>query len=227
MVRIASTPRAAENRGNPGAASFLNFYDLFSQEFIHRLTGYRKCREVAEELNRFPGAKTVLEVGTAEGFLLRYLARSGRIESAAGYDIRPARIAKARQRARADPLGHRLSFTVGDGQCLPFPDGSFDVALLPHVLEHVPTVEQVAFLIRESLRAARLGVLIALPLRESREPLLRWSKYLDVDHLRGLFRYRNGWIYHAAAVERFFGDMGLRFERSRAHDRVYAIAKPG
>lgn len=211
-------------RGMP-KFQFQAIYDLFSQEFIHKLHNYRKCREVAEELDHFPEARHILEVGTAEGFLLRYMLRNRCIDSAVGYDIRPVRIGKAIQRARDENLDDRLTFLVGDGKTLPFQDGSFDETLLPHVLEHVPTREQIRFLIMEALRVSIYGILIALPLRDSHRPVLRWSKYLDPDHLHGLLKYGNGWIYHAESVERFFRGMGLDYARSEANDRVYRILK--
>ena len=207
------------------SALFQSIYSCFSEELWHRIRGFKGCRQIFTELFNFPCFKNILEVGTAEGIILRYLLRTGRVSSAVGYDISPQRIKKATSRSRKEHLQHRAAFMTGDGQHLLFDDDSFDVVLLPHVLEHVPTREQVRFLIRESMRVSRYGLLIALPLRDSREPVLKWSKYLDLDHLKGLIKYRNGWIYNSSKVEELFRSENLDFQKSANCDRMYIIRK--
>ena len=116
-----------------------------------------------------------------------------------------------------------MKFILGDGKNLPFKNKSFDLVILPHVLEHIPSKNQVSFIISESLRVSKNGILIALPLRDSKELLLRWMKYLDIDHLYGLIRYKNKWIYHSKSFEGFLKKTGYKFKRSQINDRVYIL----
>ena len=41
---------------------FKNIYDLFSQEYAHKLTNFKKCKKIAEEIHKFSSSKNVLEV---------------------------------------------------------------------------------------------------------------------------------------------------------------------
>ena len=81
-----------------------------------------------------------LDVGCGNG---AYLDAAGAI----GMDLSPGMLAAARARSTA-PL------VCADAQAIPFADGSFDVALAPHMLYHVPDREQAA---RELRRVTRPG----------------------------------------------------------------------
>lgn len=198
-------------------------YSYLSQETWHRVTRFRKARQLAHHLSYFPSSGRVLEVGTAEGLVLRYLLEHGFISSGTGYDVSRLKVEKARSRAEEVGKSVELSFFRGDGWTLPFPDRSFDVTLLPHVLEHVPKMSQVSSLLFESLRVSRHGALVVLPMRDSNERLGKWMKYLDVDHVRNLLVHHNHWIYHSQSLEDFLSLLGLSFERSSVCDRYYLI----
>jgi SAM-dependent methyltransferase len=90
----------------------------------------------------------VLEIGCGTGAICRRLARDA--AEVTGIDPSPVFV----ERARA--LAPGIRFEVADGQALPFPDDSFDVAIFHTVLCHIPDP---AAALREARRVARrLGV---------------------------------------------------------------------
>jgi SAM-dependent methyltransferase len=113
----------------------------------------RLMRELPEPPRR------ILEVGCGDGALLAELARRGAAAEYAGFEI--AAEAIDRLRARAIPGLARAE--VYDGRTLPVEDGSWDVALLSHVLEHV---DDPPALLREAARAAR-AVVVEVPLEDN------------------------------------------------------------
>jgi ubiquinone/menaquinone biosynthesis C-methylase UbiE len=197
---------------------FQDFYALFSAEPWSKLG--KVPVKIAAELQNFSKHKTLLEVGTAEGYIIRQLVRNGVAERAVGYDISEKRLRKACMRAKQEGIEHKVSFTLGDGCSLPYDDQSFDVVLLPQVLEHVPTRDGVISLLHESARVSRNGLLVSLPLIDVD---LFHSKYTDPDHIRGQIVYKNGWIYHAQNVERLFGEAGFSFTRSNQYRQFYRL----
>lgn len=201
--------------------SFRIVYDFLSAEPWARLL--RTPEKIADELGSFANPQIVLEVGTAEAYNLRQLVTQGILSSAVGYDISPRRLHLARQRIEAEGLADKVYLCRGDGRQLPFADDAVDVTLLPQVLEHLPTRRGVIDLLVESRRVSRQGLLVSLPLRDASHPLIRWSKYLDPDHLHGLLRKGNGWMYDSDKVERLFGEIGFRYERSEENDEFYLL----
>lgn len=197
---------------------FKDFYSLFSAELWAKMQG--SPDKIAKELNNFPHHKTVLEIGTAEGYIIRQLVIKGVVASAAGYDISEKRLNKARARAKKEGLTKKIKFYLGDGIHLPFKNKTFDVVLLPHILEHIPTRQQVIELLKESARVSRYGLLVSMPLTDA-DPGL--SRYLDPDHIRGQIKYRNGWIYKAKNVEHLFREMGFQFKRSKDSKEFYIL----
>lgn len=97
------------------------------------------------------GHERVLDIGCGPGDLIRQMG----LEHAgwgllAGLDFSPGMIAKAV--ARVD--GQAIVYLVGDAQTLPFPGGSFDVAMARHMLYHVPDIPQA---IAKAARVLRPG----------------------------------------------------------------------
>jgi len=80
----------------------------------------------------------VLELGPGSGFLTvkasRGVGSDGRL---CCLDIEPALIARLKQKTAKAGL-ENVAMVVGDGQCLPFKDGSFDLAYLVGVLGEIP-----------------------------------------------------------------------------------------
>lgn len=73
----------------------------------------------------------VADIGCSAGFIADELAGAG-AEQVAGIDIDVPGLSKAQER-----FGERVSFVCGDGERLPFPDGSFDAIVFNHIYEHV------------------------------------------------------------------------------------------
>lgn len=74
---------------------------------------------------------TVADIGCSAGFISDELAEAGAAH-VAGIDIDVPGLAKAQDR-----FGNRVSFVCGDGERLPFPDGTFDGIVFNHIYEHV------------------------------------------------------------------------------------------
>jgi SAM-dependent methyltransferase len=102
--------------------------------------------------------RTLVEIGCGDGSLLAELAARGLAPVLDGFEISPpaAEIARGRGVAR--------SIEVFDGSDVPAEDGAYDLAVLSHVLEHVP---EPMSLLREAARVAP-AVLIEVPLEDNR-----------------------------------------------------------
>jgi SAM-dependent methyltransferase len=101
----------------------------------------------------------LVEIGCGVGSLLAELARRGVAPELEGFDLSAAAIDIAR--------GHDLpgvSFEAFDGARVPVSDRAYDVAVLSHVLEHVP---EPGALLAEAARVAA-WVLVEVPLERNR-----------------------------------------------------------
>jgi SAM-dependent methyltransferase len=98
----------------------------------------------------------LVEIGCGDGALLAELERRGAAATLHGFDVSEAAIRAAHDRGLP-------SVEVFDGRRLPVGDGSFDVALLSHVLEHV---DDPLALLREAARTAPT-VVVEVPLERS------------------------------------------------------------
>ncbi|MEV4566189.1 class I SAM-dependent methyltransferase [Nonomuraea sp. NPDC049419] len=94
----------------------------------------------------------VLDVGCGTGYLTRILspvvAPTGHVT---GLDPSPAMIDHARGRSPAN-----CSYTVGEGQRLPYPDGSFDLVVSSLAIHHMPSEARPEAL-RQMFRVLRPG----------------------------------------------------------------------
>jgi len=119
---------------------------------------------------------TIIDVGCGDGALLSELHRRGFGTELIGAEISAAAAALARGR---DGVAMVEAF---DGNRLPAPDRAYDLAVLSHVLEHVPDP---AALLREVARVCA-AVVVEVPL-EANVSARRASKragYDDVGHLQ-------------------------------------------
>ncbi len=114
--------------------------------------------QLAERLPLTESSK-VLEIGPGSGYFSTELARRiprGWLDL---LDLQPEMLAKAKRKLRAS--GHRnVGFTTHDAsERLPFPDESFDVAVLVAVLGEIPRKESC---LRDLLRVLRRGGVLAV-----------------------------------------------------------------
>jgi SAM-dependent methyltransferase len=104
--------------------------------------------------------KTVLDVGCGTGAILARLARLSFGEAYYALDVAETAVALVRQRPDIPNLVEARNF---DGRCIPYERHQFDLAILSHVVEHLPDP---APLIREAARVARYAV-IEVPLEDN------------------------------------------------------------
>src|SRR6266496_902743 len=78
----------------------------------------------------------VLDAGCGEGYLTRAIASRG-ARQVTGVDNSPALIAAARAASAEQPAAR---FREADLAALPFADGSFDLAVVNHVLNDLPDI---------------------------------------------------------------------------------------
>lgn len=141
-------------------------------KYTHPNTVYqwlnRQFRQALLALLGGCGARTMLEVGCGEGFLLAFLAQHLPQASLAGLDLAP----DATRYARAQcPAAVRL--LVADGNRLPFKSSAFDVVLCSEVLEHLTDVEPA---LAELKRISRRYVVVSVP----REPYFSFLTRLAI-----------------------------------------------
>jgi SAM-dependent methyltransferase len=104
--------------------------------------------------------RSVVELGCGDGALLAELAARGVGSIFDGFELSPEAAAMAR--GRGVPGMRRVD--AFDGANVPADDGAYDLAVLSHVVEHVPEPEP---LLREAGRVAA-WVLIEVPLEANR-----------------------------------------------------------
>jgi SAM-dependent methyltransferase len=112
-----------------------------------------------------------------------------------GFEISAAALELARARA----VPRVVALEEFDGARLPVADGSFDLGVLSHVLEHVPAPGS---LLREAARACR-AVVVEVPLERnvSGGRASKRSSSEEIGHLQALDR---------SAVRQLVADAGLR-----------------
>ena len=84
------------------------------------------------ELVRESGARTILDVGCGEGYVLDRIASAGVDAELFGLDMSESAVTDARAL-----LGDRARIEQGDARTPPFED-TFDLVLMTEVLEHIP-----------------------------------------------------------------------------------------
>ena len=122
-----------------------------------RALGARVKADHVEALSDRAGLRpaSVVEVGCGDGALLAELARRGFASRLAGFEIAATAAELARRRG--------LDVQLFDGHSIRAADGSFELGLLSHVLEHVPDPTA---LLRETARVCG-RVLVEVPLESN------------------------------------------------------------
>jgi SAM-dependent methyltransferase len=98
-------------------------------------------------------AGQVLEVGCGTGSVLAQLKERGIGSSHVGIDV-------ADPKKHEDPEASTLDLRMYDGNSIPFPDGSFDLVIASHVIEHVPNPRH---LLKEMARVSKKWLFIEVP----------------------------------------------------------------
>ena len=170
---------------------------------------------------------SAVEIGCGDGALLAELGARGLTGELHGFEVSEEAARIARGRGAPGLAG----VTVFDGESLPADDRAFDLAILSHVLEHVP--DPVA-LLREARRVASY-VLIEVPLEanlSARRPAKRAGAE-HIGHIQALDRARVRSMVDAAGLrvaeellDPLPAEVHAFFARSSA-DRAKATAKAG
>lgn len=200
---------------NPVAAR-ANPYPLGDPDYFAYYDTLREANEpsaFANDLHEFRefAGKRVLDVGSGNGYVLSRYAQAG--ATVVGVDLTRAAIQLCRQRFELMRLSG--DFIVGNAECLPFGDATFDCVCSMGVLHHTPDTERA---VREVLRVLRPGGRIILMFyhRDSvhnrlKFPLLRWFKGIPVqesiNRVDGLGNPK-GDVYSRAELARLLSGVG-------------------
>jgi SAM-dependent methyltransferase len=177
--------------------------------------GYQRSPEEAERMGRWralgAGAKaghvvelcargglspaSLVEIGCGDGALLAELSARGFGGELSGFELSEPAVEIAR--ARAIPGVVRLD--AYDGTHIPAEDGTWDLGVLSHVLEHVPEPPE---LLREAARVCT-AVVVEVPL-EANWSARRASKRAGADEIGHLHSFDR------AAVRAFVEAAGMR-----------------
>jgi ubiquinone/menaquinone biosynthesis C-methylase UbiE len=130
--------------------------------------GKLRQRERLLDLVSWRGDERVLDVGCGRGLLLVGAARRLTSGKATGVDIwqRKSMVGNrpevAQENARLEGVAERVQVQDGDARHLPFPDGSFDVAVSALVLHNIPGQAGRQQAAREMARVLKPGGQVAL-----------------------------------------------------------------
>jgi SAM-dependent methyltransferase len=148
----------------------------------------------------------VVEIGCGSGSVLAELAGRGFAPRYHGFDLSEPAIEIARGQGLRD-----AEFDVFDGAHVPAGDGAYDVAVLSHVLEHVP---EPAALLAEAARVAP-WVLVEVPLEANRSaarPAKR-AEAARIGHIQ---------FFDRAAARALCADAGLEIREELADPLGFA-----
>jgi len=152
-----SAPAAAGSAGFD-TSSHENFFEYYKNQSLSPST-IQRFRGIADVVMRFRGelpaglSLEVLDIGCGAGSQSLFWSDKG--HRYVGVDINDPLIRLARERASAE--GRDARFEVCSATQLPFADASFDICLLPELLEHIVDWQRC---LDEALRVLRPGGLI-------------------------------------------------------------------
>lgn len=142
------TPTAFDHSCDP------NFFSHYAEQSESEGTRQRFTQVLEKSLKLIASRRSdasglkVLDIGCNAGTQARMWARLG--HEVTGLDVNAPLLELARARAQADGL--EIRFDVGTATALPYADASFDVCLLPELLEHVVDWEST---LREAVRVLK------------------------------------------------------------------------
>jgi SAM-dependent methyltransferase len=184
------------------------FYENYYDDAVGRkreITAQQTVDHIVS-LNKDSPLGSILDIGAGDGAVLSELERRSLGKELHAVEISGSGIERIRQRN----LKGLKSVQGFDGYTLPFPDNSFDTALLIHVLEHV---EHERLLLREIRRVSR-RCYIEVPL----EHTMRLRRSISMSKPFGHINY-----YTAGTFENLLDTAGLRpvAFATFAHSREY------
>lgn len=161
MTRLTRIEHARELMDEPDQDPDLLEASLDDVATVNRwLGGTRALLHHLPALLPPTGPVTILDVGTGSADLpraiVRFGRRTGREIRVVATDLHPATLEVARRRSAAYP---EIRVERADALRLPYPDRTFDVALLSMTLHHLEGDDRVRAL-RELRRVARRGVIV-------------------------------------------------------------------
>jgi SAM-dependent methyltransferase len=215
--------------------------DLHSAEYFGEYRDYWWNQDylalIAQRLS-LKDARRILDVGSGIGHwgrtLLPHLDPGAEI---IGIDREPEWVRIAGEAAAAHNLTTRLSYAVGQGEQLPFPDGQFDLATCQTLLLHVRDYRAV---VREMVRVLRPGgrLLVVEPnnlagaltratraTRQELDELLRLVRFQAVCE-RGKEELGEGYNSVGDRLPGFFAELGLAGLQVYQSDRAYPMVPP-
>jgi ubiquinone/menaquinone biosynthesis C-methylase UbiE len=150
------SPRQPQASPKPGVDAFVTYYE---QQSTSPAT-YERFRQTRDQILRLApqGSRDrlrVADIGCGAGTSSRIWAEVGC--EVRGIDVNEDLISIAR--SRSSEFGSRIEYSVGFASRLPWPDASFDVVMLPELLEHVPDWRET---LREAARVLDKGGLLYL-----------------------------------------------------------------
>lgn len=161
MDRLSGVEELLDGPLDDQPALVANLRDLAR---INRWLGGRRATELAiDRLAPGHAPITVLDVGTGGADIPLALIERGRATrrhvAVTGLDSRAEVVAAAAVADARIASTTELTLQVGDGQALPYPDRSFDIAHASLVIHHLEP-DTACRLLREMGRVARLGVVV-------------------------------------------------------------------
>lgn len=189
---------------------FTNTAAAFSDFVLSRKAG--EADHVAEAIARsLDGAAdaSAVDLACGPGTFVRSMARH--VARAAGVDITPAMLVRARKEATLAGFGN-TSFFCADVEALPFADASWDISLCGYALHHLLRPARV---VREMARVVRPGGRVAvvdmlLPEGATAETHDQIERVRDPSHSHTLT---------AGELRRLFREAGLREIAAELHQR--------
>ncbi len=156
----------------------------------------------------------VVEIGCGDGALLAELSARGVGAVLDGFELSPTAAALAA--GRGIPRARRIE--AYDGEHVPAPAGAYDLAVLSHVVEHVPDPVPV---LREAGRVAP-WVLVEVPLEANRSAARphKRAEAARIGHLHALSRRSTARLLSAAGLEPV---AELADALPRAHHAFFAV----
>jgi SAM-dependent methyltransferase len=129
-------------------------------ELRGRLGYLGAVRSLMDVVHIRPG-ETVVEVGCGSGVLIRWLARqTSGANRLLGVDINRYLLREAEALARRDGLGDAITLQEGNGETLPLPDNSVDVAFACTVLEEGNADKMLSEMVRVTRPGGRVAVIV-------------------------------------------------------------------